>query len=164
VSLAEIPRGGRVFLDASIFLHHFLGASAECRSLLERCERAEVRGLTSALVVAEVSGRLLRLEAAAQGHAETEGDLRERPELLQKLHLHEEVATQIPLMGIEVLPLDLRVLLKAAALRRRPGLLVGPSLVAAGAREAGIGALATAEAGFERVEGLAVYRPSDLDN
>ena len=41
-------------------------------------------------------------------------------------------------MGVEVLPLDLRVLLAAGALRRRVALPAVASLVAAGAREAGL--------------------------
>jgi predicted nucleic acid-binding protein len=65
-------------------------------------------------------------------------------------------------MGVEVLALDLRVLLAAGALRRRVGLPAAASLVAAGAREAGIEAVASAEPDLERVEGLKLYRPMDL--
>ena len=163
--LSDIPRGARVFLDASIFLHHFVGSSPQCRGLLERCERSEVRGVTSAFVVAEVVHRLMCLEAVARGLLSS-GDvaqkLRERPEVAQKLVIHDETAALIPLMGVEVLPLDLRVLLAAGALSRRAGLPESASLVAAGAREAGIEAVASTEADLERVEGLKIFRPADL--
>ena len=99
-----------------IFLHHFAGTSPQCRTLLERCERSEVRGATSALVLAEVAHRLMCLEAVAQGlvsPGQVARKLRERPEVAQKLQAHEEATAQIPLMGVEVLPLDLRVLLAA---------------------------------------------------
>ena len=125
MTLSEIPRGARVFLDSSIFLHHFAGVSPQCRTLLERCERSEVRGATSALVLAEVAHRLMCLEAVAQGlvsPGQVARKLRERPEVAQKLQAHEEATAQIPLMGVEILPLDLRVLLAAGALRRRVGL------------------------------------------
>jgi predicted nucleic acid-binding protein len=165
LSLDAIPRGARVFLDASVFLGHFTGLSRECRGLLERCERAEVRGVTSALVLAEVVQRLLLLEAVAAGHlgpGESAARLRDRPEALQKLHVHEDAAAAIPLMGVEVRPLDLRALLAASAIRRRAGLLTRAALVAASAREAGLEMVASAEADLERAEGLKVYRPADL--
>jgi predicted nucleic acid-binding protein len=165
LSLDEIARGTRVFLDAPIFLNHFAGLSRECRGLLERCERSEVRGVTSAVVVAEVAHRLFLLEAVAEGLVavgESAKHLRDRPEALQKLHLHEEVVGKIPLMGVEVRPLDLRVLLGTAAVRRRAGLLPRAALLAAAVREAGLEALATTDADLERAEGLKVYRPSDV--
>ena len=164
LNLSEIPRGARIFLDSSIFLHHFAGASPQCRTLLERCERSEVRGATSAFVVAEVAHRLMCLEAVAQGlvtPGQVARKLRERPEVAQKLQAHEETTARIPLMGVEVLALDLRVLLAAGTLRRRVGLPASASLVAAGAREAGIDAVASAEVDLERVEGLRLYRPTD---
>ena len=164
MTLSEIPRGARVFLDSSIFLHHFAGASPQCRTLLERCERSEVRGATSAFVMAEVSHRLMCLEAVAQGlvsPGHVARKLRERPEVAQKLQTHEEATARIPLMGVEILPLDLRVLLAAGTLRRRVGLPASVSLVAAGAREAGIDMVASTEADLERVEGLRIYRPAD---
>lgn len=133
--------------------------------LLERCERSEVRGATSAFVVAEVAHRLMCLEAVAQGllsARDVARRLRERPEVAQKLAVHEEAAALIPLMGVHVQALDLRVLLAAGALGRRAGLPASASLVAAGAREAGIEAVATTEADLGRVDGLKLYRPADL--
>jgi len=153
LSLAEIPRGARIFLDAGIFLGHFTGASLECRRLLERCERAEVRGATSALVLAEVGHRLGQMEAAAKGSLGP-ADL---------ARLHGDAVAKVPLMGVEVLPFDLRVLLGGGEIRSRTALGVLPSLVAGGARQAGLHAVATLESALERVEGLKVYRPSDLD-
>lgn len=165
MALSEIPRGQRVFLDAPIFLHHFLGTSPECRALLERCERSEVRGVTSALALAELAERLMRVEAVAQGAA-APGDvartLRERPEVVQKLQVHEEAVARIPLMGVEVLPLDLRVLLAAGSLRRQLGLGVSASLATSTAREARIESLATSDPAIASADGLRVYRPSDL--
>jgi predicted nucleic acid-binding protein len=165
LALSEIPRGQRVFLDAPIFLHHFLGTSHECRALLDRCERSEVRGVTSAVALAELAEPLMRLEAVALGVA-APGDvarlLRERPEVVQKLKVHDEVVGRIPLMGVEVLSLDLRALLAAGALRQKLGLGISASLATATAREAGIEALATSDPALAGGEGLRVYRPSDL--
>jgi predicted nucleic acid-binding protein len=54
MTLAEIPDGAAVFIDANVFVYHFAGASPQCTRLLARCETNEVRGATSALVLAEV--------------------------------------------------------------------------------------------------------------
>ncbi|HEY8022381.1 MAG TPA: hypothetical protein VIH93_14850, partial [Thermoanaerobaculia bacterium] len=54
--MAESPPA-QVFLDSTIFLYHFTGASPECRGLLERCAAREVSALTSTLVLAEVGGQ-----------------------------------------------------------------------------------------------------------
>ena len=88
--------------------------------------------------------------------------LRERPEVVQKLQVHDEAVGRIPLMGVEVLPLDLRALLAAGSLRQKLGLGVSASLATAAAREAGIEALATSDPALASADGLRVYRPSDL--
>jgi len=162
LSLGEIPSGARVFLEASIFLNHFLGASRECRALLERCERSEVRGLTSALALAAVAERLMTLEAEAADEPIPERTPRSRAETAAKSHLHEEAVARIPLMGVEVRPLDLRAVLLGGSLRLQQPLPTRVSLDVAVAREAGASALATAEPGREGLDGLRVSRASDL--
>ena len=54
MTLAELAEGSGVFIDANIFVYHFLGASLECTAPLGRCESGEVQGSPSALVLAEV--------------------------------------------------------------------------------------------------------------
>ncbi len=65
-------------------------------------------------------------------------------------------------MGIEVLPVDLGICLRAASVRAETGLLTNDSVIVATMRDGGVTAIATADADFERVEGLRVYRPTDL--
>jgi len=160
-----IPAGERVFLDANVFIYHFSGASTECRRLLEACEQGELRGVTSVIVLAEARHRLMLLEAVGK-RLVTAGNvvrkLRERPEVMRELTACHEQVERIPLMGVQVLPLDLRQLLGAADLQRRIGLLTNDALVAAAALDAGIGHLASADADFERVKELTVHAPADL--
>jgi predicted nucleic acid-binding protein len=145
LSLLAVPKGARVFLDAPVFLHHFAGTSLECRKLLERCERSEVRGFTSALVLARVAAA--SDETAARASALS----------------REDAVAKIPLMGVEVLPLDLRALLASGGLREKLGVGVAASLALTVALEAGASALCTTATDLERAEGLRVYRPSDTD-
>ena len=41
-TLEQVERGARVFIDASVFIYHFTGASLDCRRFLETCERGQV--------------------------------------------------------------------------------------------------------------------------
>jgi len=164
-SLAEIPDGAKVFLDSTIFLYHFTGVSSECRSLLERCAGREVHALTSTLVLAEVTHRLMTIEAVERGLL-TSGQggkrLRERPEIVRQLSQYQEQVEKIPWMGIGVVALDRPTLPTAGPLRSQHGLLTNDSLLAATALERGATAFASADRDFERVEGLRLYAPTDL--
>ena len=82
--LDEIPSGSRIFVDSTIFIYHFAGASTACRTLLERCEGGDLKGLTSTVVLAEVAHRLMIVEALTQGLAPVKNltkKLGEQPDL-----------------------------------------------------------------------------------
>jgi predicted nucleic acid-binding protein len=161
----EVPAGRRIFLDAGVFIYHFCCESAQCRRLLERCERGEVLGVTSVIVVLEVTHRLMLAEAARSGGLLPGGvarKLRERPAVVRTLREHRRQVESIPRWGIQVLPADLGRCLRAADVRAETGLLTNDSVIVATMRDVGVTAIATADRDFERVEGLLVYRPTDL--
>lgn len=165
MTLDRVPPASRVFLDSTIFIYHATGASLQCRALLERCEAGDVAGVTSAVVLAEVAHRLMIIEAAAAGLVsgrDVVKKLRARPALVRRLHVYQEQVERIPLMGVDVAPLEAGTLLRSADIRREYGLLMNDSLVVAAAREAGVGHLASADADFRRVKELKLYRPGDL--
>lgn len=165
--LARIEPGRRVFVDSSIFIYHFLAASEQCRVLLRRCECQEVSGVTSAVVLAEVLHRLMMLEAV-EANLVSPGNvakkLRAKPDVVRQLRRYEERVARIPLMGIQILPFDLTLLLGSTGVRRQHGLLTNDSLVATSARLAKCDSLATGDADLERVEDLSVFRPTDLQD
>jgi len=163
--LAEIPTGTRVFLDATIFVYHFTGVSPSCRKLLSRCEAGQLRALTSAVAVAEVTHRLMTIEAVAQGWVQPGNvlkKLRERPEIVRRLSLYQEQVDKIPRMGVEVIPLDRPLLAIAFPLRKRYGLLTNDSLLLATALSRDAVAFASADHDFERVETIQLFQPADL--
>lgn len=163
--LEEVPSQARVFIDSTIFIYHFTAVSGACRALLERCEATDVRGVTSTAVLAEVAHRLMMSEALAAGLV-TPGNiakkLRAKPDVVRHLHLYAEQVERIPLMGIEILPLDLGTVVRSAESRRQHGLLINDSLVLASARKANVDGLASADTDFRRVRDLALYEPNDL--
>lgn len=165
MTLDRVPPASRIFLDSSIFIYHATATSPQCRTLLARCETGEVTGVTSAVVLAEVAHRLMIIEAVATGLVSGKGvvkKLRARPDLVRRLHVYQEHVERIPLMGVDVAPLDAGTLLGSADVRRQYGLLVNDSLVVAAARSVGVELLASADADFRHVKELRLYRPTDL--
>jgi predicted nucleic acid-binding protein len=164
-TLDQIEGGSRAFIDASIFIYHFTGASRECQRLLESCETGRIAGFTSVTAVAETAHRLMMIEAVAKGLVSPGNavrKLREKPEVVRRLHLYQEQIEVIPLLGITVLDLDTEVLTAAAGLRNRYGLLINDSLLAATAIQEGIEVIASADSDFERLNELKLFRPADL--
>jgi predicted nucleic acid-binding protein len=165
LTLERVAAATRIFLDSTIFIYHATGASPECRRLLERCEGGDVAGVTSVVVLAEVAHRLMMIEAVAGGLVSGKDvvkKLRAKPAVVGGLHVYQEQVERIPLMGVDVLPLDIGTLLGSAHFRRQYGLLVNDSLVVAAACGAGIAHLASADPDFGRVKELTLYQPSDL--
>lgn len=153
-----------MFVDSTIFIYHFTGASPDCREFLERCERGDVTGLTSALVLAETAHRLMMIEAVSLKlvtPSKVPAKLREKPSLIRKLGIASEQTNRIPLMGIEVAPVDLRTFIRATELQRKHGLLMNDSLVAAAAEASRAAGIASADRDFARLE-IDLYSPSDL--
>jgi predicted nucleic acid-binding protein len=164
-TLDDVQDGTRIFVDASVFIYHFSGVSAECRTLLERCERGEIKGVTSTLVMAEALHRLMMIEAVASGHVSPGNiakKLRKKPQIVRKLHLYQEQVEKIPLMGIEIEPADLQLVLHAAPLRSRYGFLTNDSLIAATLGEQGLEAIASGDRDFARLAGVELFSPSDI--
>ncbi len=164
-TLEEVPAGSRIFLDAGVFIYHFCFESGQCRRLLERCERGELLGVTSVVAVLEATRRLMLAEAVRAGHVNRGAvarKLRERPEVVRTLREYRRQVESIPHWGIQVLPVDLGRCLRAADVRAAHGLFTNDSVIVATMRDAGVGAIATADRDFERVEGIQVFRPTDL--
>ncbi len=165
LTLDEIEEGTRVFADATIFVYHFTAASPACHRFLKRCENGELKGYTSTAAIAEVTHRLMMIEAVSLGLV-TPGSvakkLRSKPGAIKKLQKYDEQAHQIPLMGIDVLTLDLGILTRASALRAEAGLMVNDSLMASTALSAALEVIATSDGDFRRVRPLTVAEPGDL--
>jgi len=88
--------------------------------------------------------------------------LRARPDVVTSLETYREQVERIPLMGITVLPLEMKSLLHSHDVRKKYGLLVNDSLVAATAMSRGLDSLATADSDFRRVTELKTYEPDDV--
>jgi predicted nucleic acid-binding protein len=166
MSLADIRDGNRVFLDANIFIYHFGGRSLECKALLERCARRTLLGYTSTAVLSEVLHRRMVAEAIAKGLVTARTAVRklaETPEVVKQRTQYQDDVSEIPHMYLTILPLTLDIVQASAEVRRREGLLTNDSFVVACMREQGLTQLATANGDFDRVSGIEIYKPADLE-
>jgi predicted nucleic acid-binding protein len=164
-TLEQVHPGERIFIDAPIFIYHFTGASTQCRDFLTRCETGEVQGVTSVVTLAEVTHRLMMIEAVMKGLVSPGNvvqKLRKKPDVVRALALYQEQVEKICLMDIEILALDLSVLESAGPLRSRHGLLTNDSLVLSAARSMEISAIASADRDFARLDEVMLFYPDDI--
>ncbi len=166
LSLEDLPSGATVFVDANIFVYHFVESSEKCKAFLKQCEQGELFGVTGVHVLLEVLHRLMMIEAVEAGLVSSGNvprKLRERPGVVEQLHDYQAYTEAIPDMGIDIRPLTTDVIEDSLSYRQRYGLLVNDSVTVALAISDGIDALATADEDFRRVDEMATYEPSDLD-
>jgi predicted nucleic acid-binding protein len=129
---------------------------------LERLERHEVEGWTSPHILAEVSHRLMTIEACStfgwvyQGVASR---LRRHPEQVQKLHRFHEAVSRIILLGLRMILVTDSHVEQAADISRQYGLLTSDSLLIALMQDRGLNHLASSDSDFERVPGILRYAP-----
>ena len=165
MQLDRVPAHHRVYLDATVCIYHFVGASAQCTRFVERCERGGIAGVIGAHVLAEVAHRLMTIEAVRRGlltPGNVAAKLRANPAAVRQLSVYQTNLDFLGAIGLEILPLDDETIAASATFRREHGLLVNDSLTAALLRLAQIQAIATSDRDFLRVPGLDVYLPTDL--
>jgi predicted nucleic acid-binding protein len=166
MTLADIEDGAGVFVDANVFVYHFVGASSECTALLRRCETGEVQGSTSALVLAEVCHRLMMIEVVerrlvAAGNVARK--LGRRPDVVRQLAIHDASIQAIPAMGIEIVAVTEATIRVGLRHQSRYGLLTNDSLIVASMQQRGVRLLATADRRLAVVDEVEIRVPTDLD-
>ena len=60
--LSRLPAGEHIFIDANIFIYHFLGLKESCSELLLRVENKKIIGYTSAIILSEICHRLMKIK------------------------------------------------------------------------------------------------------
>ena len=165
MTFRDIAHGARLYIDANIFVYHFTQDSYECRDMIRRCSRKEIRAFTGTHVLLEVAHRLMMMEAVDSGlvtPGNVPGKLKRRPDLASQLHEYSDSIQFILNIGIEILQVDADLLRMSADLREQTGLLVNDSVSLAMMQCHRIPAIATNDRDFQRVNWLEVHLPSDL--
>ena len=163
---SDLPAGATVFVDASVFIHHFepnalFGpASTE---FLERIENQEINGVTTTHIVSEIAHRLMTIEAMQTFGWKSAGialRLRNHPTEVQTLKRLRQAVQEIPRFGIRILTVDPAWLDSAAGLSQQNGLLHNDALIVAAMHAHSLTNLASADPDFDRVPGLTRYAPA----
>src|SRR4051794_30828061 len=166
MTFLSIPSGVVLFLDANPLIYHFTGDpkyGATCTQLIKRVELRDVRGMTSAHVLADVAHRLMTLEAiAVKGWppAGIAARLRKHHDEIPPLTIYRQAIARTPLLGIQVLPTTQPVVERATQLSQHHELLTGDALIVASMQEQGVTHLASNDADFDRVPGITRYAPA----
>jgi predicted nucleic acid-binding protein len=165
MTYADLPAGATVFVDASVFIHHFepnalYGPAAT--EFLERIENQEVSGITATHILSEVAHRLMTLEAMQAFGWKSAGialRLRNHPTQVKTLKRFRQAIQEIPLFGVRILTIDPTWLDPAAEISQQTGLLHNDALLIAVIRVHGLTNLASADPDFDRVPGITRYGP-----
>jgi len=110
--------------------------------------------------------RLMIAEAIAKGLVTAKTAIRrlgESPELVKQLARYQEDVDKIFQMNLTIVVLTSEVVRRSAEVRKSEGLLTNDSLVVACMRAQGLTKVATANGDFDKVSGITVYKPTDLE-
>jgi predicted nucleic acid-binding protein len=166
MTFLDILAGSTVFVDSNILVYHFgphPALQAPCQQLLERIARSEIAGVTSAAVLSDLAHRLMMMEAAGKHGWPMNGiaaRMKQRRAEIQSLANFRTSVQEVANFGLQVVSVELSHVLSAAALSQQYGLLSGDALVVAMMQAHGLTHLASHDADFDRVTGIARYAPA----
>jgi len=165
MTFADIVAGDTVFLDANAFLFFFsshpnFGNSAD--ALLRQVEVGQVTGFTSTHVIAEVSHRLMMVEAAnAHGwvSGKVKARLKKHPGTLQNLTRFRTAVELILQSKVRVLLTTPPILAASTLISQQCGLLTNDAITVALMQVNGLDKIASEDNEFDRVPGITRYGP-----
>lgn len=165
-ALPSIPSGVSVMVDTNVMIYALFPQSRyheSCKSLLQRGARYEVQLQLTVSAAADVIHRAMILEFLAQGTVQRSGDavtyLKDHPQVIQQLVQYKHILRDMTEARITILPLTYRDLHASKIYREHHGLLTNDSLIVAVMQRERIPHLATNDPDFERIPGIAVWRP-----
>lgn len=161
----QIPRGTPVFIDANIFIYHFIYETAEsqvCTSLLKRVENGDIKGFTSTVVLAEISHRLMVFEAIEKYKLNSKNAVRflkEHPGKVKSLTKHLDAVNEIKGMDIHLIAVEPQDIFASLLLQKKYGFLTNDSINLHLMLRDSIFNLASNDPDFERVDLITLYKP-----
>jgi len=165
VRLKDIPKGSKIFIDASIFLTVALKRPkryvAACREFLTKVERKEAEAFISNLVLDEILYKLIQTEAAKR-HGLRLRDvpdyIKQNPACISQLKQCWKAIDAIMRLGATVLPLpsDFRDVIEAC---KKYNLLTRDALHILTMQTHGLNELASTDSDFQRVPWIKLYQP-----
>ena len=165
MNFSNLQLGDAVFLDANILIYHFTNHpkyGLACTLLVERIERKELQGFTSAHCLADVSHRLMTLEAKSKLNwpdSRLAARLKKHHAEIPALSRYQQATAKVGQLGIQVLPVSEFHVLTANNLSKQFELLTGDALIVAIMQAHNLTNLASGDTDFDRVPGITRYGP-----
>lgn len=165
MTFAHLTNGDTLFIDANTLTYHFephprWGPS--CTQLLQRIENQQLVGYSSTHVIAEVSHRLMTIEAHKVLGWQIAGignRLRTNPTEVRKLALFRTSVERLLQGKLQILPVTATLLAVGVALSQQLGLLTNDGLIVAVMQAHGLSKIASNDSDFDRVPGITRYAP-----
>ena len=165
MTLAQVPSGSEVFVDANILVYHFGPDPAfgpVCSQFLNRVYTKDLKAVSSSHVVAEMVHRLMTIEAMKLMNWPPKGignRLRKNPAVVRKLGTFVGALQDIAAIGVQVVAVDEAAIVKSAQLSIQHGLLSNDALILAVMELQGVKNLASHDADFDAVPTIVRYAP-----
>ncbi len=162
--LPKIPAGSDVFLDVNVLIYALGRRSLECAALVRRCALEQLRGITSFVVISEVTHRLMLEEARSKGlvGAQPKKTLEEHPERIRQLSDYWVEVERLLALNLLIVTVDEPTIRAAQRQRQHYGLLNNDSLIVASMQLYGVSIIATRDKSFQRVPDISVFSPGDI--
>ncbi|HHT9125795.1 MAG TPA: type II toxin-antitoxin system VapC family toxin [Candidatus Brocadiia bacterium] len=164
--LSDLVDGASIFIDANIFVYHFSKKSRlnpASSNFLERAERREITGITSTLVVQEVTHRMMIVEAATIlpdiKIKELVKYLKAHPNIVKKLVSHQCIPEKVASFDLEIISPDIHTIERSQQMKRQFGFLSNDALILQIMKDLKINNLASNDSDFEMVDFVTLYKP-----
>jgi predicted nucleic acid-binding protein len=165
MTFADLQNGAAVFVDANVLVYHFTNHAKyglACTTFVERIELGDLQGFTSTDWLADVTHRIMTIEAMTQfGWPATSlaARLKKHHASIPQLSLYQSATAKVGQLGIQILPVSESLLLAATHISKQCELLTGDALIVAVMRQHGLMSLASEDGDFDRVPGITRYAP-----
>jgi predicted nucleic acid-binding protein len=166
MTFANLVTGDAVFVDANTLTYHFEPHArwgSACSQLLQWIENRQLVGYITSHVVAEVSHRLMTIEAHKVLGWQLAGianRLRTNPTEVRKLALFRTSVEKLLQGKLQMLTITPALLAAGLAISQQLGLLTNDGLIVAVMQANGVTKLASNDSDFDRVPGITRYAPA----
>ena len=165
MNLTDIHNGSRLLLDSNILLYAAARHSPQCVALIERVASGVVDACLTTVTVGEVCHRWMMEECHDRivlGGNPARA-LAEKRQIITQLTNYYSLTMAVLNGRFDIRSVESRDFILALQLQRRWGLLTNDSLQLAVAERMGINEIATADKGFDAIQGIIVYKPADIN-
>jgi predicted nucleic acid-binding protein len=173
--LQHLPDGTRVFVDTNIFDLHFRFKSFSCTNFMSRIINGEVEAYVNTQVLTDLLHKLMLAEAYAKNIIAK----RAASQLKSRLQSNRSIAAQLTdyqiqfentlAFGLNILPINTKLLVETKAERLNYSLMTGDSLhlgsmnrCTRNRRKVPLRNIVTYDADFAHIQGLTVWKPIDV--